>query len=377
MYIDLETVWRVVRVVHDPRTSTLRRALFMDGILGLFAGLNGLNRAGELVDAVRHPEVASVSVGRPIYIVAAPRSGTTFLHRLMCLDPQFTALTVLEQALHTVTLTRAIEKLRSEGGPLGWLFEAWRTGVDRFSFAGWEGLHDTSIDAPEEDEAIWGLAAASVSLWFILPEPERLRHLAFVDRWPQDKRRALAEHYRSVLQRHLYMNPGRTLLGKNVLAPGRMRTLLEAVPEARFVHIARHPYEAVASTLSLFTIPWGVSAPDVRRDGSEARALAELMVDYYRALHEQSVSSPVQDGGRFYSVRYGRLMEEPLHHVDECYRLFGLEMGDGVREAMERELVEHADYRSAHRYSLEQFGLSEDWVYERLGDLFEHYGFER
>src|SRR4051794_24301443 len=46
-----------------------------------------VNRLKIQADLTRHPEILEVPVRRPLVITGLPRSGTTFLHRLLCEDP--------------------------------------------------------------------------------------------------------------------------------------------------------------------------------------------------------------------------------------------------------------------------------------------------
>ena len=45
--------------------------------------------------------------------------------------------------------------------------------------------------------------------------------------------------------------------------------------------------------------------------------------------------------------------------------------------ALDEATSKQRKYKSAHTYSLEQFGLTEDEVYEELSDLFAAYGYDR
>ena len=51
------------------------------------------------------------AIVQPIYIVATPRSGTTFLHRLMCLDERFTWLKLYQTLLPSALLMKGMQLL--------------------------------------------------------------------------------------------------------------------------------------------------------------------------------------------------------------------------------------------------------------------------
>lgn len=377
MYFDAQTLGRLLQVVHAPKTFGLRRLVLMDTLVGVWSSVHAINAACELVDARRHPDHLDTDVGAPIYIVAAPRSGTTFLHRLMSLDTQFTTFKLYETIFPTIAASEVIEHATREGGLLARLAGRIKRTIDERSFGGWEGLHDTGLDKDEEDEALWALMMATPAILLLLPFPERFAALRFVDALPEDKKAKLAASYRACLQRKLFRHPGRTLLMKNVLLPGRFDIVTRAAPNARFVHIVRHPYEALASMLSLFTMPWSVLAPEVHGDSDASRSLADLMIDYYRFLYETERATPPNKHKSFVVIKYTDLVKDPLGRLREVYARLGLDWSKHVEDGFAMELDEQSEFRSSHSYSLAQYGLTEAYVDERLGDVMDYYGFER
>lgn len=376
MYFDADTFRRLIEVVHSPSTFGLRRLLLMDTMVGVFSSVHALNALGEAVDAVRDPEYANVDVGSPIYIVAAPRSGTTFLHRLMSLDDQFTTFKLYETIFPTISAAKTIEHVTRSGGPLARLGAKVQRTIDERSFGGWEGIHDTGLDKDEEDEAIWALMMATPALLILLPFPERFPGVRFVDHLPEAKREKLAATYEACLKRKLYRNPGKTLLMKSVFLPSRYDLVTRAAPNARFIHIVRHPYEALASTLSLFTMPWGVLAPELHGSSEATRKFADIMIDYYRFLYETERASK-GTSRQFYVIKYQDLVNAPLVKLRAVYERFGLTWSKAIERGYSLELEEQSEFRSTHSYSLEQYGLSESYVDERLGDVMDFYGFAR
>lgn len=377
MYTDLETFGRILRILHSPRTFSLRRLLVLDTLFGIISGLNVANYVGEWFDERDHAEYHDIDVGAPIYLVAAPRSGTTFLHRLMALDPRFVSFKLSETLLTTISAQEAIDRRKARGGAFAKAVDAIKAVVDQQTFSGWDGLHDTGLDEDEEDEGIWTLAMATPAVFLVLPFPDEFEHLRFVDRLPEHKRRKLVEHYRACLQRRLYRNPGKTLLMKNVLIPGRFELVHRAVPDARFVHIVRHPYEAIPSSLSLFTLPWSFLAPELYGPSPQTRDFAELMIDYYRFLHDEERRRAEDGVNPFVVLRYEDVVSDPVAQVRRVYDGFGLPFSAELEATLRADLARRAAFKSAHNYSLEQFGLTRAYIDERLGDVMDYYGFAR
>jgi hypothetical protein len=155
---------------------------------------------------------------------------------------------------------------------------------------------------------------------------------------------------------------------------GRLETTLEAVPDARFVHVLRHPYEAIPSLLSMFTMPWWTHSPHLRRDGPEVRALAQMTVDYYRRMDRLEAEL---GSDRVITVRYEDLIADPEETVRQVYDRFEMVMGPELEARLRGELSGARAYRSGHQYSLEAFGLNRDWVYQQMPEVFAAHGFAR
>ncbi|MET0339781.1 MAG: sulfotransferase [Polyangiales bacterium] len=366
----------MLRIANAPATFAPKRTLFADSLVAATLLVGALDRLGERLDDVLFPAHHAQPLGKPIFIVAAPRSGTTFLHRLMARDANFTAFSLIESFFPTVSGHRVIDAVKRANDAVGGAFSKLRKAADKNYFGGWEGLHETGFNQDEEDEALWALAFATPAIWLVLPFPEQFDHLRFVDKLPDDKRAKLVAHYRDCVRRHLYADPGKTLLGKNVLLPGRFDIVTSALPDARFIHVLRHPYEAIPSTLSLFTVPWRWHSPELPLNGPEAHALAQLTIDYYRFLHEKARASEAAGDRKFFSVTYTDLLADPVGKLIEIYDRFELTMTPELLAQLRKDVSQQRKYKSDHVYSLEQFGLTKDYVYRELRDVFDRYGFE-
>jgi hypothetical protein len=342
------------------------------GVVVTALGLLGL--AGMLLDELLQPRYRRARVERPLYIIATPRSGTTWLHRLLGLDPQFSSIKLYQTLLPSAVLWRLVQGVsradRMVGSPLhrlaGW--------VSRAGFSGWEGIHHTGLDRSEEDEMVWLWPLLSPAIVLLFPWPADFPESFYPDRLPPPARSRLARYYLRFLQRHQHVfGGGKTLLAKNALMGGRVETVLEAVPDARFVLLVRDPAEAIPSMLSMFTVPWRMHSPAIRLDGPEVRSFAEHAVSYFRRLQELRRELPPE---RLLAIRYDDLVTDPGTQVERIYRHFGIALSEETRQELTTELARSRGHRSGHEYSLEQFGLSRAWVGERLPEVYDEWGFE-
>jgi hypothetical protein len=224
----------------------------------------------------------------------------------------------------------------------------------------------------EEDEGVFLFPLHTPVFYMLFPFMEQFRDLQFADSLPPEIRRRMMDFYEGSLQRHLHasQNDGqaRTLLVKNVHSTGRIRSILQRFPDARFVFIMRDPYQAIPSLLSLYYAAWKMHSRDIPKRSSEIRALAEMGYAYYRYLKEMCEVMPEE---QYTCVGFEELIQDPEGTVERIYGHLRLPMSEAFRSRLRAAIREQADHRSEHRYSLAEYGLSEQEVYEELREVFE------
>lgn len=376
VHIDSKS-FRAIRAMLVSRRSPFRyRALMLAFLLVGHFPFTLVTAIAQWVDDRVYPRWKEHPHRAPVFIVANPRSGTTFLHRLLALDEErFVPMQMWHTMLPAITAQRGVlflQKLdRAVGSPAGRVVH-W---IERQFFGGWDGVHNTGVGRTEEDEAIFFMAMATASQGLVYPDNDLFEPLAIFDDLETERRQAVMAFYEDCLRRFLYANhESRTYLCKNVFSSGRIRSLAEKFPEARFIHIVRHPYEAIPSFCSMFSMPWKFLQPEIQSDSEQVRAWARIGVAFYRHLHQVTRDWP---SDRIVDVSYDELMEDPEGAVRRVCGQIGVPITDEFAVRLRAESSTRMNYERKHRYTMEQFGLTPEWIYDQLSDIFEVYGFER
>ncbi|MEM6957614.1 MAG: sulfotransferase [Myxococcota bacterium] len=347
-----------------------RRAVTWSGFTAGYVGLRGLTEIGRRIDDVAYPEWRDQPVVQPVFIFANGRSGTTMLHRLMGLDEEtFAGFKLYQSIFSAVSLQRAFEGISN--GPLGGLA---RKGVDTinetfFRDTVWDGIHAMGIDVEEEDETtfVYGFESPTISL--LNPFMRDYTRLTWLDAHDDERRRRFMDFYEATVKKHLFAVGGnRRFLNKNVFFAPRVRSMLERFPDARFVYLVRHPFDALPSFMSMFYEKWKTHSPELNRASPEAIEMMNMGYSYYRAAAELSRELPAKN---FRVVRYDSLIQSPKQLVEELYAWMGLDMSKAYLSRLEAATSRQRKYRSSHRYSLEQFGITRDEVRRELDGVFE------
>ncbi len=376
MFFNWRMFGRALRLALFQQPFSLRRWAFVIFFSALFLSFLGVVLVGRALDHVLFPGFKRQPVRQPVFIIAPPRSGTTLVQNLFSLDAdRFVHLKMYQTIFPSVSFQRLFDALgwldRKLGGPvtrvLGWCEKKW--------FGGWDTMHKMRLNQPEEDDALFLYAFESEAIYLLFPHVQELWEAGFPDALPPEKRRRLMRYYRSCLQRHLYANgPTRTLLSKATQSSGTVESLMEEFPDARFITIIRHPYKSVASHVSLFVPVWRAHSPDIAKDGPVARAYAGLAVEWYKHLFEFRTKI---DPARYHCIDYRELVRDPGAVIAQAYAHFGWPVSDDLRLRLREATRRQAEFKSQHEYTLEEFGLSKQWLQDELAEVLDFYKLPR
>ena len=377
MFVDFQNYRRLVRGALRRQDFSARYVALLSAVMaGAVVPATVLNASLMSLDAVLYPGVKQHPMSAPVFIVANPRSGTTYLHRLMAMDEErFATMRLWQTMFPSVSAHRGLRAIwnvdQKVGAPLTRIVKF----VERMVFGGWEGVHDMGFERTEEDESFFFMMGVTASLMLTHIMPQEFERLGIFDDMPAGWRATVMDNYDTFVRSYLYAGDDRrTYLCKNVFSSGRVRSLYEQYPDARFVHIVRHPYEAIPSFCSMFSMPWRLLRPDIQPDSDTTRTWARIATSFYRHLHELQAELPPE---QFISIRYDELMRRPVETVESVYQRFGLLMTRELRERLQHEVTLRSAFESRHTYSLETFGLSAAHIQEELSDIFDAYGFSR
>lgn len=347
------------------RQFSLQRQVVMLLFWPLFLSLMLVNRLCLWLDTLLFPAFAELEIRQPVFVAGIPRSGTTFLHRLLAGDNQrFTTTALWELIFAPSILQRRVwicvaaldRKLGAPcAGALHWL--------ERKLLGGLDGVHRTGLRDPEEDY----LALAPFLGCFLLILPFGDGAFWRLARLDSDgcaaDRKYLTGIYRSLIQRHLYVyGSGRTFLSKNPSFTPWLHSLAEEFPDARFIACVRTPHEAVPSQISSILIGARIFSGNTDPDWWR-RGLTGMLTHYYETLMDCHQRWPEH---RFRIVAMTELADSPMATINSIYQTFTMPISDTYRDWLGRENEKAKQYRSGHHYAGDALGISAEEISERF-----------
>ncbi|NNC95119.1 MAG: sulfotransferase [Chitinophagales bacterium] len=329
-----------------------------------------------LLDEILFPAYRKVQIKEPLFIISNPRSGTTFLHRLLCLDEEKWIYTKLyETILPSVTLLKLIDLLAIVDNRIGKPMRRFFEFLDRKIFGGWKDIHPMGFNKSEEDEGFYVFSTLTAGLFLLVPFLADLPLVRFPDKMSQKNIDRYMRNYENSLKRIMFAKGSNAIyLSKNVLSTGRLHGLINTFPDAHIVYLIRHPYKSVPSLTSMFKAAWSFHSPDIPDDSELTRGLGQLAIDFYKYFDSMRDKIP---SSKMLTIRYEDLVEDPVSSVENIYSTFNYTMEEDFKVRLKQNSTRSKNYKSTHDYTLEKFGFKKDDIFNQLQHVFERFNFER
>lgn len=366
-WANYRTMLRLVRQHEDPSTRRKLTAAFVVGIPALAT----VHTVCFALDPLVSPTLRRTEVRRPVFNVGHARSGTTYLHRVMAGDPQFSCVLMYEMFFPSLIEKRALRALLALDQRLGGRVRRGIEQAEQKALAATADAHATGLFVPEEDDFLLTSSLGS-GMWIALFPYMAQFDFYHLDRWPKAKRQRVMAYYKECVRRQLVLNGAPTHLSKNPTFTGRVETLIETFPDARFIVPMRNPSETIPSLLKLLQKGWSSWAGDPARVEDSLRLLAEQSYHAYEHPLEVLEQHPEVP---WCVVDYRDLVRDPAATVTAVYEQLGLDLDEELIAGLMRRDSDAHD--TTHSYSLEEFGLNETDIVERLGALYDHYGWPK
>ena len=301
----------------------------------------------------QHPSYVDVAIERPVFVTGLPRTGTTALHRLLTADPTH----------------QGVELWLTEFPQPRPPRETWD---DNAVFSGIQaGYAQHHVENPEFMGIHYMDAASVEECWRLLRQSgksigyESLAYVPNYSAWlaKQDWTDAYERHKANLQLIGLNDQEKRWVL-KNPSHLVGLDAIMNVYPDALVVQTHRDPRVAIASACSLSaeaTRGWST----VFQGSVIGRTQLDMLSGAWARFAEERAK---YDPSQFVDVEYDDFVADPVGTVRGIYAAFDLPWTPVVAErvgAIDAESRQGVR-RPSHRYSLDDYGLTEDEVLARF-----------
>lgn len=296
----------------------------------------------------------------PLFILGHWRSGTTFVHNIFAQDKHFGYTTTYQTVFpHYVMALQGFFK-----PTMGWLMPDKRP-TDNMELA---------PDLPQEEEfAINNSCPFNYyNFWFF---PEKMneycdRYLTFKAITPKEEQ-AFKDNFEKLVKISLWNTNGTQYLSKNPPHTGRLKTMSELFPNAKYIFLMRNPYTVFESTRSFYTNTIKpLELHSIPLEQMEQNILRNYM-ELYRAYKEQKKYVPE---GNIYEVRFEDIEQDALGITEKIYRDLNIPGWEEARPDIEKYIGGKKGYKK-NKYNYDPRTV--ELVNQHWGEVLDEWGYER
>lgn len=349
------------------------RFLSLSGFKPLFLGLPLLRSfldlaifSGELADRLFRAGYRKQKLESPIFILAYPRSGTTFLQR--SLPEHFDKLQgnqLLEMIAPALSLRRALKPFRRR--------------LDKLSEKLYDPkIHPTGLYSEETDDAAMFFRYFDGLFYWLnhtawqkgMSDEQLEKSLIKACAKPKHIR-----HIKKIYQKKIYKEGGR-VLSKSFSFIISYHELKKQFPGARFIFLLRDPMQAIPSCLSLVRhVQQGIHNFDKIADEKKEvfyRNIYRASKVFYRVYDELMKAGTGNEEG-VACINYRELTEDYAGVMQRIVGQCGLQADNKTLEAIAQKAQKQKTYKSSHTYSPEEFGISSEEIRRDFATIYEKY----
>lgn len=305
-----------------------------------------------------NPEARGRSIPAPLVVIGVPRTGTTALHQLLSLDPQFQGFE------HWLTVTPMVRPPREtwDAHPA---FQASAKRLAQFRALAPTIMAAHGLEADQVDECLTPMAQSFVSNWF----PSQL-DVPDYDAWfrVHDERPSFAR-YADVLGL-VGLGEQRRWLLKNPSHLFGIDALLAVFPDACVIQTHRNPVRSIASLTSLLG-----GLRELLAGGPVDRARIQAReVDFWAEATRRGMAAQDRRPERFANVMQDDIRRDPLGVVERIYDRFSLTLSPAAEANMRAWAAANPpEAESAHHYTAV---ANADEIAAAFAPYIERYGLE-
>jgi hypothetical protein len=325
------------------------------------------------LDYVFYPSHRKQAIDRPIFIIGNPRSGTTFLHRLLLGAGDMAALELWEMMFPAITARKLL------GGIVPRL--------DKLSPARYHpsDVHDTSLRGIETDDVAWFFRTMSGPFaWAYF--------LAWQDTWgsglsrrefaidgvtPREEKRFF-DYYDACWRRNLTLKRADRVLAKTSMLTMRVDAVLRRYPDCKLVYVIRDPVEVIPSGMSLLAsvLENGYDVWNRTKEVDQRRWLENLYLascDMLRYFHDAHTSGKIPERN-LCIVRYEDLINDLEPTMERILDFVEIKPTEAFVDEVREQAARQRSYTSGHGHSPSQFGLTPERIRADLGFVYDAFG---
>lgn len=289
----------------------------------------------------------------PVFIIGHWRSGTTYLHQLLCQDNRLGYVSTLQAFAPDICIS---------GARVLWpIFRALlpkKRPIDNVEMA---------LEYPEEEEwAVGNLCGHSFYRGLVFPRSlnSNFNRILCLGNDVQSQQE-WKQTYISVLKKASFKMNNKQLVIKNPMNTIRIPVLLDMFPDAKFIHIYRNPYVIYYSTCFFFSVMIRqyqlekVSRQDI--ENSVLEIFSNMMDRFWNDKNMIPSENLVE-------VKFEDLEKNPFRTIERIYHVLKIQGFEDVKNNLQKFILSKSDYKK-NQYIMDE--PTNKKIYKKWQNIFD------
>lgn len=295
----------------------------------------------------------------PVFIIGHWRSGTTFVHNILACDKHFGYNTTYQTVFPNLMLfgqpffKKCLSLTMPHSRPADNL--------------------ELEVDLPQEEEfALSNMIPYTYYNFWYFPK----HTMEYCDKYllfntiTEEERQVFKDTFLKLVKISLWNTGGKQFLSKNPPHTGRIKTLLEMFPNAKFLYLKRNPYTVFESTYNFFTNTMRPIKLQAITDEQIEKNYVEVFRRLYYKYEEEKHLIPA---GNLMEVKFEDIEADSLGMTETIYRSLGIPGFEEARGNIEKYIGKKKGYKkNNYKYNdhtirtvEEHWGMAvKDWGYD-------------
>lgn len=303
------------------------------------------------------PECIQYKIAKPIFIIGLPRSGTTFLHRLLCYHPENQGI---ENWLGTFPEPRP-ERQEWNNNPRYLEVESALTSYHEMN-PEIKNIHEMAADKVDECRLILMHCFENVTFQSNATIPDYQDWLYSVNF------SSTYEYFYRSLQIIGFNDREKRWVLKDPSHMWSIDYLFKQFPDATVIQIHRDPVEVIPSVCSLV-----MSAKSMSEPLTSPNELGVQQLEQWAHVLDKTIEFRKQYSSNFIDIFYNEILDDSIGVLKKIYSHLGEGINHSVIDEIKNQSKVQLNKNSNHKYSLGEYGLKNTSVNERFSEYKKHY----
>ena len=290
-----------------------------------------------------------IKINKPLFIIGFPRSGTTFLHKMLLKDTQFTTPQLWELIFAPSILQKKIyyyiSDLFNENNFLNNFNSLFRPLTHSL-----DNIHEINLKNPEEDYLFLMPFGGCFLLTLIYPIDEIWNLYNFDKNFPKKIRCRLLKKYKSFIKRHLYFHgKNKIYLSKNPHFTCFSKSLKDYFQDCNIIGCHREPKKSIPSVMSSMEPGYKLMSRDIKNDKNH---FINMFNVYSKALIKN-----YNKNDSFILIEMSQTKNNLRLTIEQIHNKFKYKIDKIFLYKIIKESKESKKFISQNDYSLKGYGL--------------------